>query len=117
MTDPHEGWLDDVAAHALYALDAPDRARLPVGSVVELVGTGTPGASARPYVRTDGQSGELAVAGLSPLRSDCVYQLWFARPGETPVTGGPFRVNARGEAIASVTVPLPLGAGAGHCHH
>jgi hypothetical protein len=59
-------------------------ARLPVGSVVELVGTGTPGASARLYVRADGQSGELAVAGLSPLRSDCVYQLWFARPGETP---------------------------------
>jgi Anti-sigma-K factor rskA len=83
-------------------------ARLPVGPVVELVGTGTPGASARLYVRADGQSGELAVAGLSPLRSDRVYQLWFARPGEPPVTGGPFRVNARGEAIASVTVPLPL---------
>jgi anti-sigma-K factor RskA len=83
-------------------------ARLPVGAVVELVGTGTPGASARLYVTADGRSGELAVAGLPALRSDRVYQLWFARPGERPITGGPFSVNARGEAIASVAVPLPL---------
>jgi anti-sigma-K factor RskA len=83
-------------------------ARLPVGPVVELVGTGTPGASARLYVTADGRRGELAVAGLPALRSDRVYQLWFARPGERPITGGPFSVNARGEAIASVAVPLPL---------
>jgi len=83
-------------------------ARLPVGTVVELVGTGTPGASARLYVTADGQRGELAVAGLRSLGPDRVYQLWFARPGDKPITGGPFSVNAQGEAIASVAVPLPL---------
>jgi anti-sigma-K factor RskA len=83
-------------------------ARLPVGPVVELVGTGTPGASARLYVTADGRRGELAVAGLPSLGSDRVYQLWFARPGERPISGGPFSVNPRGEAIASVAVPLPL---------
>jgi anti-sigma-K factor RskA len=83
-------------------------ARLPVGPVVELMGTGTPGASARLYVTADGRRGELAVAGLPSLGPDRVYQLWFARPGETPITGGPFRVNAWGEAIAPVAVPLPL---------
>jgi anti-sigma-K factor RskA len=83
-------------------------ARLPVGPVVELVGTGTPGASARLYVTADGRTGELAVAGLPALRPDRVYQLWFARPGEAPITGGPFRVNVRGEAIASVALPFAL---------
>jgi anti-sigma-K factor RskA len=83
-------------------------ARLPVGPVVELVGTGTPGASARLYVTADGARAELAVAGLPSLGPERVYQLWFARPGEAPVSGGPFGVNGRGEAIAAVTVPLPL---------
>jgi anti-sigma-K factor RskA len=83
-------------------------ARLPVGPVVELVGTGTPGASARLYVTADGQRGELAVAGLPALGSDRVYQLWFARAGEAPISGGPFTVNPRGEAIVPVAVPLPL---------
>jgi anti-sigma-K factor RskA len=37
-----------------------------------------------------------------------VYQLWFAQAGERPVTGGAFRVNARGETAVAVSVPMPV---------
>jgi anti-sigma factor RsiW len=90
------------------AVDVEGLARLPAGPVVELIGTGLPQASARLLVAADGQRGALAVTGLRPLPPDRVYQLWFARPGEKPVTGGPFRVNPHGEALAAVTIPLPL---------
>jgi hypothetical protein len=83
-------------------------ARLPAGAIVELVGTGAPGASARLLVDADCWRAALVVTGLRPLPSGRVYQLWFARPGETPVTGGPFRVNRRGEAAVVLAAPVPL---------
>lgn len=83
-------------------------ARLPDGRVVALIGTGTPGASARLYVAEDGQRGELAIAGLPALPPERVYQLWFARPGAPPVSGGVFRVDVRGAALAVVVIPVAL---------
>ena len=82
--------------------------RLSAGAIVELVGTGAAEASARLMIDADGRRGALVVTGLRPLPEDRVYQLWFARAGETPVTGGPFRVNRRGEAAVVLAVPVPL---------
>lgn len=78
------------------------------GRIVSLVGTGRPGAIARLYVATEVQRGNLAITGLAPLPPDRVYQLWFARPGQPTVTGGAFRVDARGRAVVAVVIPAPL---------
>jgi anti-sigma-K factor RskA len=95
------------------ALLAPDvglgeLVRVPAGLLVELVGTGKPGASGRLLVAADGGRAALVVTGLAPLPAHRVYQLWFAQAGERPVTGGAFRVNPRGEAAAAVSVPMPI---------
>jgi anti-sigma-K factor RskA len=76
--------------------------------VIDLDGTGTPGADGRLYVAHGGQTGQLMVSGLAPLPPDRIYQLWFARPGHPITTGGPFRVNANGEALAAMVIPGPL---------
>lgn len=78
------------------------------GRVFALVGTGVKGASARLYVAPGLQRGELDVTGLPPLPEDRVYQLWFARPGKPTESGGAFRVDARGQAVAQVAVLVPL---------
>jgi anti-sigma-K factor RskA len=78
------------------------------GRLVILAGTGAPGASARLLGAADGGHGHLAVAGLTPLPSGRIYQLWFIRPGAPPVTGGTFTVDGRGRAWASVDTPIPL---------
>ncbi len=78
------------------------------GRAIALVGTGTPGASAHLYLDADGRQGELAITGLPLLRPDRTYQLWFARPGQPTETGGAFRVNERGQALAPVVIPVPL---------
>jgi anti-sigma-K factor RskA len=80
-------------------------ARLPAGRVVALVGTGVPGASARLFVPPEGQQATVAVANLPPLAGGRTYQIWFARPGVTPQSGGIFQVNARGEALAPIVIP------------
>jgi hypothetical protein len=84
------------------------QARLPGGQVLPLVGTGVPAATARLFVVDGGRRAELAVDRLPPLPAGRVYQLWFAEPGEPIKTGGTFQVDARGEAVASVTIPAPL---------
>lgn len=89
-------------------VDLERLARQPDGPVVALVGTGIPSASARLLVSADGREGQLAVSGLRPLPSERVYQLWFARPGQAPVTGGAFRVDQRGTALALVRIAVPL---------
>ena len=76
-------------------VDLGELARMPAGLLVELVGTGRPGASARLLVAADGGRAALVVTGLAPLPVYRVYQLWFAQAGERPVTGGAFRVNAQ----------------------
>jgi anti-sigma-K factor RskA len=78
------------------------------GRLVILAGTGAPGASGRLLVAIDGHHGHLAMAGLSPLAADRTYQLWFVRPGAPTVTGGTFRVDSRGRAWATITVPISL---------
>ena len=78
------------------------------GRLVILTGTGAPGASGRLLVAIDGHHGHLATAGLSPLAADRTYQLWFVRPDAPTVTGGAFRVDSRGRAWATITVPVPL---------
>jgi anti-sigma-K factor RskA len=83
-------------------------ARLPDGRIVALIGTGTPQASARLYVDREGRRGELAIAGLPALPPARVYQLWFARPGGPPISGGVFRADAQGEALALVVIPVAL---------
>ena len=83
-------------------------ARLPDGRIVALIGTGTPRASARLFVAEDGRRGELAIAGLPLLPAGRVYQLWFARPGEPPISGGVFHVDDRGKALAVVVIPVTL---------
>jgi len=90
------------------SLGAEIAARLPGGRILSLVGTGTPGAQARLYVPAEGRGAELALAGLPPLPPDRVYQLWFARPGHPTLTGGAFRVDERGQAVAAVSIPAPL---------
>lgn len=87
--------------------DVEALARRP-GRVVILTGTGAPGASARLFVAADGGHGHLAIIGVNPLPAGRTYQLWFERAGEPPVTGGAFRVAARGLAWVSVAVPVPL---------
>jgi len=47
-------------------------------------------------------------ADLPRLPAGRTYQLWFARPGLVPQSGGVFVVNARGEALAPVVLPGPL---------
>jgi anti-sigma-K factor RskA len=83
-------------------------ARLPDGRMVALIGTGVPGATARIYVTKDGTRGELAIAGLPALPAGRVYQLWFGRPGASPLSGGVFHVDARGEGLAVVAIPVAL---------
>jgi anti-sigma-K factor RskA len=78
------------------------------GRLVILAGTGAAGASGRLLVAIDGHHGHLATAGLSPLAADRTYQLWFVRPGAPTVTGGTFRVDSRGRAWATITVPISL---------
>ncbi len=78
------------------------------GRLVILTGTGAPGASGRLLVAIDGHHGHLATAGLRPLPAERTYQLWFVRPGAPTVTGGAFRVDSRGRAWATITVPVPL---------
>ena len=56
----------------------------------------------------DGRRGELAIAGLPALPPGRVYQLWFARPGGPPISGGAFQVDGRGEALAVVVIPVAL---------
>jgi anti-sigma-K factor RskA len=92
------------------AWGAQQLARLPEGPVVPLEGTGRPGASARLFVDRQGSGAWLAVAGLPPLPSGRVYQLWFARPGEPTVSGAAFRVDAEGGAVTPVRLPAALGA-------
>ena len=90
------------------AADIGRLARQPDGPVVVLVGTGIPTASARLFVSADRYQGQLAVSGLEPLAPERVYQLWFARPGQAPVTGGTFQVSRQGEALVPVRIPAPL---------
>ncbi len=90
------------------AVEITQVARLPEGRIIALRGTGTPGASARLFVSTDGRRGELAITGLAPLLPERVYQLWFARPGQPTITGGAFRVNSYGDVVVAVTIPVPL---------
>ncbi len=78
------------------------------GRLVILTGTGAPGASGRLLVAIDGHHGHLATAGLSPLAAERTYQLWFVRPGAATVSGGTFKVDSRGRAWATITVPVPL---------
>jgi len=78
------------------------------GRLVILTGTGMPGASGRLLVAIDGHHGHLATAGLSPLAAERTYQLWFVRPGAATVSGGTFKVDSRGRAWATITVPIPL---------
>ena len=89
-------------------VDLGELARMPAGLLLELVGSGMPGASARLLVAADGGRAALVVTGLAPLPAHRVYQLWFAQAGERPVTGGAFRVNARGETAVAVSVPIPI---------
>jgi anti-sigma-K factor RskA len=70
--------------------------------------TGPAGASGRLLVAIDGLHGHLATAGLRPLAADRAYQLWFVRPGAPSMSGGTFRVDSRGRAWATITVPVPL---------
>jgi anti-sigma-K factor RskA len=78
------------------------------GRLVIFTGTGTPGASGRLLVAIDGHHGHLATAGLSLLPPERTYQLWFVRPGAPPLTGGTFKVDSRGRAWATITVPGAL---------
>ena len=105
------GWnlaLHRQLANRAAPVPVEELARLPDGRMVALLGTGTPGASARLYVAADGQRGELAIAGLPSLPPGRVYQLWFARAGGPPISGGVFRVDVRGEALAVVVIPVAL---------
>ena len=77
------------------------------GRLVILAGTGQPGASARLFVAVDG-GGHLAISGLTPLPRERTYQVWFIRTGASAVTGGTFRVDARGLAWVKATVPASL---------
>ena len=77
------------------------------GRLVILAGTGQPGASARLFVAVDG-GGHLAISGLTPLPRGRTYQLWFIRTGASAVTGGTFRVDARGLSWAKAGVPASL---------
>lgn len=77
------------------------------GRLVILAGTGQPAASARLFVAVDG-GGHLAISGLTPLPRERTYQLWFIRIGASAVTGGTFRVDARGLAWVKATVPASL---------
>ena len=76
------------------------------GRLVILMGPA--GASGRLLVAIDGLHGHLATAGLRPLAADRTYQLWFVRPGAPSMSGGTFRVDSRGRAWATITVPVPL---------
>jgi anti-sigma-K factor RskA len=86
-------------------------ARLADGRVVALIGTGTPGASARLFVPEDRRHGELAIVGLPPLPAGRVYQVWFARVGGPPISGGVFQVDDAGAALALVVVPVAIELG------
>lgn len=77
------------------------------GRLVILAGTGQPGARARLFLAVDG-GGHLAISGLTSLPRERTYQLWFIRTGASTVTGGTFRVDARGLAWAKVIAPASL---------
>lgn len=83
-------------------------ARLTGGRAIALKGTGTPGARGTLFVSRDGLRAYLAVDGLAPLPTGRIYQLWFARTGIRPTTGGAFRVDTRGQAGTVVAIPAPL---------
>lgn len=70
--------------------------------------SGPAGASGRLLVAVDGVHGHLATAGLRPLAADRTYQLWFVRAGAPSMSGGTFRVDSRGRAWATITVPVSL---------
>jgi anti-sigma-K factor RskA len=70
--------------------------------------SGPAGASGRLLVALDGVHGHLATAGLRPLAADRTYQLWFVRAGAPSMSGGTFRVDSRGRAWATITVPVSL---------
>ena len=78
------------------------------GRLVILVGSGSPGASARLLVTAAGDHGHLAVAGLKPVPPERTYQVWFVRKSGPTVTGGTFSVDGSGRAWAWVTVPVSL---------
>jgi anti-sigma factor RsiW len=78
------------------------------GRLVILVGSGSPGASARLLVTAVGDHGHLAIAGLKPLPPQRAYQVWFVRKSGPTVTGGTFSVDGNGRAWAWVTVPVSL---------
>jgi hypothetical protein len=67
-----------------------------------------PGGSAKLLLPPDGTEAGLVVAGLPPLPADRSYQVWFARPDQTRVSGGTFGVDERGDAVALVAVPASL---------
>ncbi len=83
-------------------------ARLPGGSILPLVGTGAPTASARLFVVSSGSRAELVVDALPALPAGRIYQLWFAEPGQPIRTGGVFNVNSQGDGLTRVTIPAPL---------
>jgi len=83
-------------------------ARLTGGSILPLVGTGAPTASARLFVVSSGSRAELVVDALPALPAGRIYQLWFAEPGQPIRTGGVFNVNSQGDGLTRVTIPAPL---------
>lgn len=87
--------------------DVEKLARRP-GRVAIFAGVGAPGASARLFVAVDKGHAHLAVAGLRPLPPGRTYQLWFVRPDAPALTGGTFRVDARGIGWAAVDVPITI---------
>ena len=84
-------------------------ASAPDGRVVMLAGSAeAPGSSAHLILSADGRRGWLAVSGLPTPPPGRAYQLWFVRPDQSRVSGGVFRVDARGDAVVVLAVPGPL---------
>lgn len=79
--------------------------------VLSLAGSpAAPGGRAELLLPAAGTTAGLAVADLPPLPPGRSYQFWFARPDQTRVSGGLFAVDARGDAVAALTVPPDLAA-------
>jgi hypothetical protein len=55
----------------------------------------------------DTQHWQLIIAGMKPAEAGKVYELWFV--SDKPIAATTFQVDARGEAV--VTVPVPIDAG------
>lgn len=51
---------------------------------------------------------ELALAGLSPLSGDEVYEVWFAHPDTGPLSYGTFRPDANGSADVTLWAAGPM---------